>query len=65
MSKYIRPERKGQILFIICILLAIIIGIIWNVIEEDSRAVKPDITYPMTNVNISWEQTFHGGAWNE
>ena len=65
MSKYIKNERKGQILFIICILLAIIIGIIWNVIEEDSRAVKPDMTFPMTNVNISWEQTFHGGAWNE
>lgn len=65
MSKYIKNERKGQILFIICILLAIIIGIIWNVMEEDSRAMKPDMTYPMTNVNISWEQTFHGGAWNE
>lgn len=65
MSKYIKNERKGQILFIICILLAIIIGILWNVMEEDSRAVKPDMTFPMTNVNISWEQTFHGGAWNE
>lgn len=62
---YIRPEQKGQILFVIIILLAIAIGLIWSAIEEDKKAVVPDKVYPMENAHISWAQTYHGGAWNE
>ncbi len=65
MSKYIKPERKGQIIFIVCILLAIVIGLVWNAIDADRRMVAPDATYPIANAHISWEQTYHGGAWNE
>ena len=66
MSKYIKPERKGQIIFIIAILLAIIIGLVWNVIESENEIQwKPDKSYPMANAHISWLQTFKGGAWNE
>ena len=65
MSKYTKKERQGQIICILCILLAIVIGLIWNEIEEDRKAVKPDAVYPITNAHISWEQTLHGGAWNE
>lgn len=64
-NKYIRKEQKGQILFIICILIAIAIGLIWSAAEEDKKVLKPDKVYPMANAHISWEQTFHGGAWNE
>ena len=63
--KYIKPEQKGQIIFIIFIILAIMAGLIWSVIEEDQKILKPDVTYPMANAHISWNQTFHGGAWNE
>ena len=63
MSKYTRKERGGQIICILCILLAIVIGLIWNAIEEDRKAVKPDAVYPITNANFSWEQTHHPGAW--
>ena len=49
-NKYIRPEQKGQIIFVI-----------WNVIEEDKKAVVPDASFPMANANISWQQTFYGG----
>ena len=66
MSKYIKPESKGQIIFIVCMILAIIIGLAWNYLESsEAEGLKPDKVYPMTNVHISWEQTFHGGAWNE
>lgn len=64
-NKYIRKEQKGQIVFIICILIAIAIGLIWSAAEEDKKVLKPDKVYPMANAHISWEQTFHGGAWNE
>ena len=65
--KYIiTKERKGQIIFIVLILLAIVIGLIWNELEREERErIEPDVSYPMTNVNISWEQTFHSGAWSE
>lgn len=64
-NKYIKKEQKGQILFIICILIAIAIGLIWSAAEEDKKVLTPDKVYPMANAQISWEQTFHGGAWNE
>ena len=60
-NKYIRPEQKGQIIFVIFILLAIAVGLIWNVVEEDKKAVVPDSSFPMANANISWQQTFYGG----
>lgn len=63
MSKYIRPERKGQIIFIITILLAIIIGLVWNMIEAEGQPQTWQTSYPMANVNISWEQTHHPGPW--
>ena len=66
MSKYIKKETKGQIIFVIMIILAIIIGLAWNYLESgEAEGQKPDVVYPMANAHISWEQTFHGGAWNE
>lgn len=66
MSKYIKKETRGSIIFIIMIILAIIIGLLWNYLESgEAEGQKPDAVYPMANAHISWEQTFHGGAWNE
>lgn len=63
MSKYIKPERKGQIIFIVMIILAIIIGLAWNMIEAEEEPQNWQTSYPMANVNISWEQTHHPGPW--
>ena len=64
--KYIiTKERKGQIIFIVLIILAVAIGLLWNTLEQNEVQTKPDVSYPITNVNISWEQTFHSGAWSE
>ena len=62
---YIKKETKGQIVFVLVILLAIITGIVWAVIEneQDAQKWKPAEVYPMANAHISWEQTFHPGAW--
>lgn len=66
MSKYIRKETKGQILALVIILLAVIAGLAWNYIEEQSSASKwePTESYPMANISISWLQTYHPGGWN-
>ena len=62
---YIKKETKGQIVFVLVILLAIITGIVWAVIENEQEAEKwkPAEVYPMANAHISWEQTFHPGGW--
>ena len=65
MSKYIKRETKGQIIFVILLILAIVGGLVWNTIEESKTQPAWQTEYPMANANISWEQTFHGGAWNE
>ena len=67
--KYIiKKETKGQIIFIVMILLAIGIGILWNYLDGQNKVPEwpgEVTTYPMANANISWEQTFHSGAWSE
>lgn len=65
--KYIiTNERKGQIIFVVFILLAIVIGLIWNELERDERErIEPDIIYQMVNGSINWEQSFHYGSWGE
>ena len=68
MSKYIKKETKGQIIFIVMILLAIVIGLAWNYLDAQNSVPEwPGElkTYPMANANISWEQSFHYGAWGE
>jgi len=68
MSKYIRKERQGQIIFVVMIILAIIIGLVWAEIENQQQAPEwpAEVTsHPMANANVSWLQSYHGGGWNE
>ena len=66
MSKYIKKEKKGQIIFVIMIILAIAVGLLWNALEESNTQIwEHDTEYPIVNSNISWEQTYKGGTWNE
>ena len=66
MSKYIKKETRGSIIFILMIILAIIIGLAWNYLESgEAEGPKPDAVYPMANAHISWEQSFHAGSWEE
>lgn len=60
---YIKKETKGQIIFIIFLLIAIAAGLIWNAIEESNQPPAWQTSYPMANASISWEQTHHPGPW--
>lgn len=60
---YIKKETKGQIIFIVLILVAIAIGLIWNAIEANNKPPAWKTSYPMANTNISWQQTHHPGPW--
>ena len=66
MSKYIKKEVGGQIIFIAAIILAIVIGLLWNALEDSSaQKWEPVGSYPIANAHISWEQSFHSGPWGE
>lgn len=58
---YIKKEQKGQIIFIALILLAIAAGLLWSAWEDANQPPAWQVEYPMSNVNISWEQTHHQG----
>ena len=62
-KNYIKKETKGQIIFVAVILLAIAIGLIWNMIEESNQQQAWQTSYPMANTNISWNQTYYPGPW--
>ena len=65
--KYIiTKEGKGQIIFVAVIILAVVIGLVWNYIENENNVPKwpgEVKTYPMANAQIGWEQTHHPGPW--
>ena len=67
--KYIiKKETKGQIIFILVIILAVVIGLAWNYLDAQNSVPEwpgEVTTYPMANAKISWEQSFHSGAWSE
>ena len=63
---YIKKETKGQIIFVVFILLAIVIGLIWNELEREERErIVPDVTINMPNASINWSQSYHPGGWSE
>ena len=55
--------KRKDFFIILSIILAAVIALVW---WSFSAADEPewDVCYPMTNANISWNQTFHGGIWN-
>lgn len=57
-------ERKVFALVMLIILLALIVLAVLTACGAFDQAVwKPDVSYPMANAKISWEQTYHPGAW--
>ena len=63
-----RVLEPVPMLFIGLGLGAIIAGLIWAGIENNNQAPEwpaAVTTHPLANAHISWEQSFHGGAWNE
>ena len=66
MSKYIKKETKGQIIFVVVIILAIVIGLVWAEIENQQQVPEwpAEVTsHPMANANVSWNQTYYPGPW--
>lgn len=53
--------KKRVPMFIALLILAAIIAL--NVAVPEP-VLEPNSVYPMANSRISWEQTFHAGAWS-
>ena len=49
---------RAILLFLVGAIVIIILSVLVD--NWDRRPVEPDVTYPMANANISWDQTFYG-----
>ena len=62
-KNYITSEIKKRVLmFIALLILAAMIAL--NVAVPEP-VLEPDSVHPFVNTRISWEQTFHAGAWSD
>lgn len=61
-NRYVK-ESKGYavvMLIVIALLVAMFALMACGMFEEPLW--KPDVQIPMTNANVSWSQSFHGGV---
>ena len=69
MQNNYNTNKTGRTRWIVIfIATAVICGLIGWLIGSEANAAegwKPDAVYPMANVHISWEQSYHAGAWGE
>lgn len=56
-------EKKVFTVVWVIILLALIVLCVLTITGVFDKAIwEPDISFPIANANISWEQTFHQGG---
>ena len=58
----ITSELKKRVPVIISLLL--LAGMIWLNVAVPEPKQEPDIVHPFVNTRISWDQSFHAGAWS-
>lgn len=59
----ITSELKKRVPVIISLL--VLAGMIALNLAVPEPVLEPDSVHPFVNTRISWEQTFHAGAWSE
>ena len=61
-NKYItvRNERKAFGIVLLIVLVAVVALAVMEFCGVFDKPAEPDVTYPMANANISWDQTFYG-----
>ena len=62
-NKNNRATVRAVLLFVVGAIVIIILSVLVD--NYDRRPVEPDVTYPMANANIGWNQTFYAGGWSE
>ena len=63
LNKYNRFIWKKKAPMFIALLLLAVMVILTAMIPEP--VTKPDVEYPMTNVHITWSESFHSGGFEE
>ena len=54
--------KKRVPMFIALLILA---GMIALNVAVPEPVLEPDSVHPFVNTNVSWEQSFHAGAWSD
>lgn len=61
-KNYSTSQMKNRVPMVIALL--ILAGMIALNVAAPEPVLEPDSVYPMANSQISWEQTYHAGAWS-
>lgn len=59
----ITKELKKRVPMLIALLAAA--GMVALNLCVPEPVTKPDVEYPMANAHITWEESFHSGAWSD
>ena len=55
--------KEKILLIVLVVILAGVVG--WLIGSSHAEEQAWDVEYPMTNINVSWLQSHHSGAWSE
>lgn len=64
-KNYIKREKESKVYTVIAclIMIAIIVLVVLQFCGIFTEPLwEPDGSYPLVNANVSWQQTYHGGA---
>lgn len=57
--------RKAWLAAVLAVIISVAAYAAAEVKTAAEKGPEPDAVFPMANSCISWEQTFHAGAWGE
>lgn len=62
-----KKNTHATVRVVLLTVLVVALAAVVSVLVEiwDRRPVEPDVTYPMANANVGWNQTFYAGGWSE
>ena len=58
MSNHYTAQKTVMAILILAVIALTILNLVW-------KDPEPGAVYPMANVNVSWNQSFHNGGWME
>ena len=65
--KYTTKKHERKVFAtVMAVIVIILLGwLVYEVCDVLNAPVRPDTEHPLVNSNISWEQTWHKGAWSD
>ena len=67
--KHYTTAEKERKAFATALIAILAVFVVWAVLTLcgvfEKPTWEPDVSYPMANANVGWNQTFYAGGWSE